>query len=61
MCGNSKLQFLVTCICINVESTVQWDMYVQCGKHICSGVYANNVKCMYTSASGHVFECTEFI
>ena len=24
---------------------MQWDIYVQCGRHICSGAYANNVKC----------------
>ena len=29
---------------------VQWDIYMQCGRHICSGAYANNVKCMHTSA-----------
>ena len=30
---------------------VQWDKYVQCGRHICSGTFANNVKCMY------VYQC----
>ena len=25
---------------------------VQCGRNICSGAYANNVKCMYISAHG---------
>ena len=35
------------------DIVVQWDKYVQCGRHICSGAYASNVKCMYTSAPGH--------
>ena len=30
---------------------------VQCGRHICSKVYANNMKCMYMSASGHIIDC----
>ena len=34
---------------------------MQCGKHTCSGVYANDVKCMYTSVSGHIVDCSEFI
>ena len=25
---------------------VQWDIHVQYGRHICSGEYANNVKCI---------------
>ena len=40
---------------------VQWDIYVPCGRHYCSGVYANNVKCMYTSASDHIVDCSMFI
>ena len=32
----------------------------KCGGHICSGAYANNVKCMYTSAPGHV-DSNEFL
>ena len=28
----------------------QSDIYVQCGRHICSGEYVSNVKCTYTSA-----------
>ena len=27
---------------------VQWDMFMQCGMHMCLGAYVNNVK-MYTS------------
>ena len=29
---------------------VEWEIYV----HICSGAYANNVKCMYSSICGHI-------
>ena len=25
------------------------------------GTYAKNVKCMYTSATGHIADCNEFI
>ena len=28
--------------------------FVQCNRHICSGIYASNVECMYTSAPGHI-------
>ena len=34
---------------------------MQCGKHICLWAYVSNVKCMYTSASGHIVDCIEFI
>ena len=40
---------------------VQWNVYVQCGRHICSGAYIVNVECMYTSAPGHTFDCIEII
>ena len=40
---------------------VHWDMCVQCGRHICSGAYANNVKCMCSSVHGHVVDCGEVI
>ena len=33
---------------------VQWDIYVQCGRDICSRAYASNVECMYTSVPGHI-------
>ena len=33
-------------------------MYLQ---HICSGAYANNVTYMYTSVSGHIIDCIEFV
>ena len=26
------------------------------GRHICSGMFYNNVKCMYTMASGHIVD-----
>ena len=40
--------------------TVQWDMYVQYSRHICSRTYANNVKCIYTSVPGHIADSNEF-
>ena len=35
--------------------------HVQCGRHITSGAYANNVQCMYASDHGHIFHWIEFI
>ena len=40
---------------------VQLDIYVQCGRYICSGAYVSNVKYMYTSAAGHIIDCIELI
>ena len=40
---------------------LQWDTYVQFGSHVSSGVYLNNVKCMYSSNYGHFIDCIEFI
>ena len=40
---------------------VQWATNMKYVRHICSGAYANNVKCMYTSAYGDNMECSEFI
>ena len=40
---------------------LQWNAYAQCGMHICSGAYANNVKCMYTRVSIHIVDCSGFI
>ena len=37
------------------------NIHVQCGRYICSGAYASNVECMYASASGHIFDFSEFI
>ena len=39
------------------RSTVQ----VQCSRCICSGAYASNVKCMYTSAPSDFIDCIEYI
>ena len=36
------------------------DMYVQSGKHICLGAYANNVKCLYRSVCGHTVDGSKF-
>ena len=32
-----------------------------CGRHICSGAYANNVKFMFTGVSGYIVGCSELI
>ena len=40
---------------------LQWDMNLQCGKHICLGAYVINMECMYTNTSGHIINCIEFI
>ena len=42
-------------------AAVQSDMYVQCDKHICLGEYADKVNCMYTTVSGHIGDCIEFV
>ena len=34
---------------------------MQCGRDICSEAYANNVKCMSSSAPGHTFSCSKFL
>ena len=34
---------------------------MRCGKHICSGAYANNVKCMHSIAPDCTADCSEFI
>ena len=46
---------------MEITVAVQWDIYVQCGMHICSGAYDNNVKWLYTIAPGHIVDCIEFI
>ena len=39
---------------------VQWDIHVQCGgRHIHLGHMP--VMCLYTSVSGHIVDCIEFI
>ena len=48
-----------------------WGLYIDCsksavehvqhGRHIGSGTYASNVKCMYTSASGDIVNYSELI
>ena len=40
---------------------MQWDMHVQFGRYICSGLYVNNVKCMYISVHSPIVDCSEFI
>ena len=30
-------------------------------RHICSGTFSSNVKCMYTSVPGHTVDCCDFI
>ena len=34
---------------------------MECGRHICQGAYANNVKSMYMIAADYIVDCTEFI
>ena len=48
---------------VYMQNTVlmQWDIQVQWGKYVCSGAYANNMKCMYISVYGHIGNCTVFI
>ena len=40
---------------------VLWNLNLQHGRHICSGAYANNVECMYTSVPGHTIDYSRFI
>ena len=40
---------------------VQWDIHVESGRHICSGAYVSNVKCMHTSGPCNIVDYTEFI
>ena len=40
---------------------MQWDIHVQCGRHICSWANANNVNCMFMSIPGHTGDGAEFI
>ena len=35
---------------IDFSSSAVGITYMHCGRHICSGAYASNVKCMYTGA-----------
>ena len=35
---------------------MQWEIYMQCGRHICSGAYASAVEYMYTSAPGQIID-----
>ena len=35
--------------------------HLQCGMHIYSGAYANNVKCMYITVPAHIVDCNRFI
>ena len=41
-------------------SAVQWCIYAQCGRHVCSGAYVNNVKCTYTSVPGQILDWNDF-
>ena len=46
---------------MHITVEVQWDIYVQYGRYICSGAFASHVEWMYTSAPGHIFDCIGFI
>ena len=45
---------------METTAAVQWSIYVQCGRHISSGAYTNNVKCLYTSVPDYIIDCSEF-
>ena len=47
---------------VNYSRSVVIDIHilVQCERHICSGDYASNEYCMYTSALGHIIDCIVF-
>ena len=40
---------------------VLWDIYMQCGRHICYGAYVSDVKRVYTSTCGDTVDCIEFM
>ena len=40
---------------------IHWNMYVHFGRHMSSETHANNVNCMYSSASGHTIDFINFI
>ena len=46
-----------------METTVKvhWDIYMEYGRYFCLGAYASNLKYMYSSASGSIDHCSEFI
>ena len=51
---SQQLSFLVICaVMLGPLVDIQWGIYVQCGSDSCSGAYASNVTCMYTSTPGH--------
>ena len=60
------------CSLLILTCTVMWGLYVdyhksvvnylsKCGRHIFSGAYVSNVKCMYTIAHGDIVDCIEFM
>ena len=40
---------------------MQWNIYLECCRHICSGQNVTNVEYMYASVSGHIIDCIESI
>ena len=46
---------------VECSFSAEWDIHVQYDRHICSGTYTKDVKCMYTSAHSHIVDCIEFI
>ena len=69
--GNSMVIKSCNLLYFWLEHVVIWDLYVdysicaegynmQCGRHICSGEYASNMKCMHSSASVHIIDCIDF-
>ena len=60
--GNVAVYWFLVDVCSNVGSIcniivyMHWNLYVQCGKLICSGSYVSSVKCMYASTPGHIID-----
>ena len=49
------------CIYVNTTGAVKWNIYMQRGRYLFSGAYANNVKYMCTIVPGHISDCSEFM
>ena len=57
-------RLLFVCVCVFLllcTVVVQWDVYVECHRHICLGACVNDEKHMYICVSGHIIDCIGFI
>ena len=52
VCCFYGLLYAVILVCMVTAVVVQWGFCISCGRHICLGAYANNVKCVYASTCG---------